>query len=129
MNQPQVYICPLPLEPPSHLPPLKVVTEHWAELPVSQGKFPLAIYFTYGKMYTFPHSFLSSTHPLFSPLCPQVCTLGLRLHCCPENRFISTIFLIPNTSINIRYLLYDLLCIIGSRFIHFIRIDSNAVYG
>ena len=27
-NQPQVYICPLPLKPPSHLPHLWVVTEH-----------------------------------------------------------------------------------------------------
>ena len=39
------------------------------------------------------HSFLSSSHPLFSPLCPWVCSLGLHLHCCPANRFISTIFL------------------------------------
>ena len=81
-----------PSHPSPHRTPLGV-TEQWVELPVSQGKFPLAIYFTYGKMYTFPHSFLSSTHPLFSPLCPQVCTLGLHLHCCPENRFIRTIFL------------------------------------
>ena len=27
MNQPQVYICPHPLKPPSHLPPLQLVTE------------------------------------------------------------------------------------------------------
>ena len=31
--------------------------------------------------------------PAFPPLCSQVCYLCLRLHCCPANRFISTIFL------------------------------------
>ena len=51
-----VYICPFPLEPPSHLlshpiPPLWIVTEHWVELPVSYSKFPLAIYFTYANVY------------------------------------------------------------------------------
>ena len=39
MNQMYVYIYPLPLESPSHaphslIPPLKVITEHRAELPV-----------------------------------------------------------------------------------------------
>ena len=36
MNQSQAYLCLHPAERPSHLPPippLKVVTEHWAELP------------------------------------------------------------------------------------------------
>ena len=50
-DQPQVYICPLPPEPSSHLPPLWVVTEHWLEFPVSHSKLPLAIYFTYGNVY------------------------------------------------------------------------------
>ena len=45
MDQPQVYICPFPLEPLSHLPPLQVVTEPWVEFPESYSKFPLAIYF------------------------------------------------------------------------------------
>ena len=54
MNQPQVYTCPLPPEPPPgslHIPPLYVGTEHWIELLVSHSKFPLAIYFTYGNVY------------------------------------------------------------------------------
>ena len=36
MNPPCVYMYPLPLEPPSHpcIPPLWVVPEHRAELPV-----------------------------------------------------------------------------------------------
>ena len=53
MNQPYVYICPLPLEPPSHVSPLWVVTEHWFELPESHSKFPLAFHFTYGSAYVF----------------------------------------------------------------------------
>ena len=54
-NQPQVYICPLSLEPPSHLlpypTPRQVVTEHQIKLPVSHSKFPLSICFTYGNVY------------------------------------------------------------------------------
>ena len=37
------------------------------------------------------YSFIS--HHLLPPLCPKVCSLCLHLHCCPENRFISTICL------------------------------------
>ena len=44
-------------------------------------------------MYIFPCYSLTSSHPFFPPLCPQVCSLCLCLHCCPANRFISTIFL------------------------------------
>ena len=54
MNQPQVHIYLLPLEPPSishSTPPLELVTEYSVELPVSQSKFPLAVCFTYGNVY------------------------------------------------------------------------------
>ena len=47
MNQPSL---PNPLR---HLPPQTaplVATEHWAELSVSHGKFPLGISFTYGSV-------------------------------------------------------------------------------
>ena len=42
-------LCRLPLEPPSHtpIPPLQIVTEHWAGLPGSHSGFPLPIYFTH----------------------------------------------------------------------------------
>ena len=44
-------------------------------------------------MYMFQcHSF-NLSHPLLPTLGPQVCSLCLHLHCCPANRFISTIFL------------------------------------
>ena len=40
MNQLHEYTYLLPLGPPSHLPPLLVVTEQWAELPVLYSSFP-----------------------------------------------------------------------------------------
>ena len=105
-------ICPLPPEISSHLPPhptpSRLSQSTRFEPPVSYNKFPLAICFTYGNDMFQCYSLNLSYH-LLHPLCSQVCSLCPCLHCCPENRFISTIFLIPNISINIRYLLYDLL--------------------
>ena len=40
------------LPPPTPSPPLQVVTEPWFEFPESYSKFPLAIYFTYGGVYS-----------------------------------------------------------------------------
>ena len=64
------------------------------------SKVPLAVLFTYGGVCF--HATLS-IHPLHSshlllpwtptPPHPQICSLCLHLHCCPANRFISTIFL------------------------------------
>ena len=52
MNRPQVYMCPLPLDPPAHLPPRPTPLGWYraplSELPETYSKFPLAIYFTYG---------------------------------------------------------------------------------
>ena len=46
-----IYMSPL-LDPTSLcFPPLQVVTEPQFEVPKSQSKFPLAIYFTYGSIY------------------------------------------------------------------------------
>ena len=96
INQPQVYICPLPPEYPSHLPlhptPLgchrapslsslhHAANFHW--LP----HLHMVIYMS--QCYSF--SLWVSLLPL---LCPQICSLCLHLHCCPANRFISTAFL------------------------------------
>ena len=67
------------------MPPLWIVTEHWAELPVLYGSFPLAIYFTYGNAHV---SVLLSVHPTFSfPRCNHVSSLCLCLYSCPANRF------------------------------------------
>ena len=53
VNQLYVNIYPIPLEPPydPHIPPLWVITEHRTELPVLHSSFPLAIYFTHGRVY------------------------------------------------------------------------------
>ena len=46
VNQPQVYRCPLPFEPPPNpIPLLEVVTEHQVELSVLYSNAPLAICF------------------------------------------------------------------------------------
>jgi len=72
MNQPQVYICPLPVEPishPIHLSKLSQSTEF--ELPLSYSNFPLVICFTYDNVHvsvlfspfvllSFPHSVYKS---------------------------------------------------------------------
>ena len=89
-------------------------------------------------MYMFQWYCLNSSHALHHPLGPQVCSLCLHLHCCPANRFFSSIFLDPihthtHTYIYIYALITVLffsfwlisLCIIGSSFIHLIRMDSN----
>ena len=64
-----IHISPylLPLASPSHLPipPLYVVTQHQADLPVLCGCFPLAIYFTFGSVY------LSMPVSHFVPACPS----------------------------------------------------------
>ena len=54
MNQPEVYLCHLSLDPSSPLPPRPSPLgchRAWFEFPPSHSKFPLAIYFTYGNVY------------------------------------------------------------------------------
>ena len=99
-NQPLVYTCPLPLGPPSHLPPLLVVTEHQFELPESCSKFPVAIYSTSGEVYVF-----MVLSPFIPPSpSPTVSTslFSLCLHCCLADGFIRTIFLVC-THVNAGY--------------------------
>ena len=89
------HVCLLPPGPPSLPPsptrPLWIVTERQSELPASGSQFPLAICLTYNNAYA---SVLlpQLVPPSPSPLCPQV-SCCLRLHCCPADRLISTIFL------------------------------------
>ena len=75
MNQPHIYV-PLPLDPPSHLPPhltFEVATEPGCELPGSHRTFPLAISLTCGSEYVSCCS-LYSSHPLLAPF-PGTITL------------------------------------------------------
>ena len=96
VNQLYVFIYPhipslLSLPPTLPIPPLQVVTQHPADLPVLCSSFPLVIYFTFGCVYMsmpLSHFVLAS---LPTP-CPQVHSLHLRLYSCPATRFISTIF-------------------------------------
>ena len=98
VNQLYVYIYPhissLLLLPPSlPLPPLQVVTKHWADLPVLCSCFQLAIYFIFGSVYmSMPLSHFVPAYPSLS-LCLQVHSLRLRLYSCPAHRFFRTIFL------------------------------------
>ena len=76
---PQLHLAPLGYQRASDLSPL----HHMANFHRLS---------TYGNVY-FPCYSLYSSHPLLSPLCPQVCSLCLCLHCCTADRFISPIFL------------------------------------
>ena len=118
---------PIPLP----LPPLWIVTEPPFEFPESFSKFPLAVYFTYGIVsfhvtlsMHLTLSLLPSCYVHRSVLCVYFSIAALKI--------ISTIFLDSiYMCVSIRYLYFSFwftsLCIIGSRFIHLIRIDSNAV--
>ena len=91
------YICPLPLEPPSHLPPHPTPLGYHRALDLSslhdRLNFNWLSNFTYGNVYV--SMLLSQFVPPFpSPPCPQVCSLCLWLHCCPASRFMGTIFLL-----------------------------------
>ena len=97
MNQPQIHICPLPLETPSHLQPhLNSPGYHEASDLSSLDhtvNFHWLSNFTSGNVYV--SMLLSQFVPPFpSPPCPQVCSLFLWLHCCPASRFMGTIFLL-----------------------------------
>ena len=96
MNQPQAYTHPGPLEPPSHFPRLPTPLRghkapdlgslcHTAN---SHRLSPLHMV-----TYVSQCCSLNSSRPLLPPLCPQVCSLGLHLLCCPANRNIRTVFL------------------------------------
>ena len=88
----------------------------------------------YMVMYMSPCYSHHSSHPLLLPTPPprvhKSCSLCLRLHCWPANRFISTIF--EDTTYMHKYVIFVLVsdltsfCMIGSRVIHLIRTDSDA---
>ena len=97
VNQLYIYIYPhipslLHLPPSLPIPPLQVVTNHQADLPVLCSCFPLAIYFTFGSVYmSMPLSHFVPVYPSPSP-CSQVHSLCLHLYSCPAPRFFRTLF-------------------------------------
>ena len=79
-------------------------------------------------IYVFQCYSLKSSLLLLPPLSPKVCPLCLHILCCPANRiFLDSIYMHY-----IWYLLFSFwltsLCIIGSKFIHFIITDSNEFF-
>ena len=89
MNQPQVYMYPLPFESlfPSH--PSRLIQSPCL---IDNSKFPLPIYFTYGNI-SF-HVTLSIHLTLSSPLPMSISLFSISVsHRCPVNKFFSTIFL------------------------------------
>ena len=79
MNQPQVYVYPLPPNPRSHLPPRPApLACHralgWA--PCHAAHLHL-LSLSHMIMYVFLCDSLNSSHPLFILLCPQICPLWL----------------------------------------------------
>ena len=87
MNQPEVYICPLPLEPSTLFHPSTLSESTRFEL---YSKFSLVI--LHMVMYTFQCYFPNLLHPLLPLLCLQVCSLYLCIQYCLAHRFISPIF-------------------------------------
>ena len=80
-------LLPLPFSHPSRLLQSPSLSAE------SYIKFPLGLYFTYGRGMCFHSTFpLVPASPSYSPR-PEVCPLRLCLQYCPANRFISTIFL------------------------------------
>ena len=75
---------------------------------------------------------LKSSHPRPLPQSPKACSLHLCLFCCLAYRVIVTIFLKPYICVSILYWCFYFwltsLCIIGSSFIHLIRIDLNVFF-
>ena len=79
-----------PTQPP--IPPILVITEHWAELPVRYTRFPPAIYLAHGTGHT--STLLSQFIPLSSSPAVSTCLFShLHFYYCPANRFIYIIFL------------------------------------
>ena len=85
MNHPYVYMCPLPLEPPSHLPPHPTpLRSHRApylsSLCHTTNSHQLAINILHVVMYMFQQYPPNSSRLLLPPLCSQVCSRCLRFH-------------------------------------------------
>ena len=89
---------------PSPIPLLYIITECQTGFPVLYGNILLAIYLTHqirsdqslSRVRLFANNnqcyFFHSSHPLLSPMGPQIYSLHLYLHSFLESRFISTIF-------------------------------------
>ena len=85
----------------------------------------------YMVMYMSPCSSLSLLYPLLPPLCPvSVLYVSLSIAVLQIGSSLQS-FYIPYVCVNIQYLFFSFwltsLCIIGSRFIHLIKTNSNVL--
>ena len=75
-----LYIYPLPPTPSQlPIPPLYIVTDHQAGLPVLYSNFPLFVYFIHNSVYM-SMILCQFVPPQLPLLCAQVHSLHLRLH-------------------------------------------------
>ena len=111
----QLYIYPhiSSLPPILPIPPLYVVTEHRADLPVLCSCFPLAIYFTFSSVYMsmlLSHFVQAYNSPL--PLSSTPFSMSVP-YSCPAPRITRTIFSflfffqIPYICVSIQYLFFS----------------------
>ena len=79
MNRPQVHPRPLPLEPPSCLPPHPTALGCHRALVSSLGYIAYSRWLSVLPMvaYMFPCHSVNSSHPPLPIPCPQVCSLSL----------------------------------------------------
>ena len=96
MDQPQVHMCPLILNPLFHLPP------HPTSLGCPSALALSALFhasnlawssISHMVIYMLQCYSLKSSHPCLLPQSPKVCSLHLCLSCCLAYRVIITIFL------------------------------------
>ena len=114
MNQPQVYICPLPLEPPFHFPPRLTPLGCHRVLTLSslchRADFHWLSHFTFGYVYV---SVLLSQFTITSPFSvssphlpwPQVTSLCISTAALQIGSSVPS-FQIPYLCVNIWYLLF-----------------------
>ena len=128
MNQPWVYMCS-PSCTPSHLPPRTIPLGH-PSAPAPSILYHASTldwrFVSHMILYMFQCHSPKSSHPRPLPQSPKDCSIHLCLFCCLAYKVIITIFL--NSIYMCQYtfsLWLTSLCIIGSRFIHLIRTDSN----
>ena len=129
MNPPQVYICPLLLEPPSTSFPIPPLLQSPSLSSLRHTENSLWLSILHVVMYV---SMLLSPYVLPSPSSPCLTSINLFSvsvsalpPCNSFHQYHLSRFHIYVLVYIICFSLSDLLCIIGSKFIHLVRTDSN----